>query len=105
MSELNYFIVFLSGYDNLSQSTCVGKMQALLQAKRRPCVGLANVPACGWVSFLFFVIIRSVVSFGFLRIGGNGRRYGLLPISKHCPVKLHESLLNAETLKLAISRQ
>ena len=29
----------------------------------------------------------------------------LLPISKHCPVKLHESLLDAETLKPALSRQ
>jgi len=29
----------------------------------------------------------------------------LLPISEHCPVKLHESLLDAETLKLALFRQ
>jgi hypothetical protein len=35
------------------------------------------------------------------RIGGMF----LLPISKHCPVKLHECLLNAEKLKPALSRQ
>lgn len=29
----------------------------------------------------------------------------LLPISKHCPVKLYESLLDAETLKYPLSRQ
>lgn len=29
----------------------------------------------------------------------------LLPISKHCPVKLQESLLKAERLKPALSRQ
>jgi len=36
------------------------------------------------------------------------QRFGgmfLLPISKHCPVKLHESLLDAETLKPALTRQ
>jgi len=40
--------------------------------------------------------------------GGLVQRFGgmfLLPISKHCPVKLQESLLNAETLKPALSRQ
>jgi hypothetical protein len=35
------------------------------------------------------------------RIGGMF----LLPISKHFPVKLHESLLDAETLKPALLRQ
>jgi len=29
----------------------------------------------------------------------------LLPISEHLPVRLHESLLDAETLKPALSRQ
>src|SRR5574344_1045124 len=29
----------------------------------------------------------------------------LLPISKHCHIKLHESLLDAETLKYPLSRQ
>ena len=41
-------------------------------------------------------------------LGGLVQRIGgmfLLPISKHCPIKLHESLLDAETLKPALTRQ
>jgi len=34
----------------------------------------------------------------------NGGMF-LLPISKHCPVKIHESLLDAKMLKPALSRQ
>ena len=35
----------------------------------------------------------------------NGRIHETFGISKHFPVKLHISLLNAETLKPALSRQ
>jgi len=39
------------------------------------------------------------------RLGLTDSGMFLLPISKHCPVKLHESLLDAETLKYPLSRQ
>jgi len=41
----------------------------------------------------------------FFMLDGNGWRFGQLPISKHFTVKVHESLLNAEKLKPALSRQ
>jgi len=35
----------------------------------------------------------------------NGRRYGLLPISKLFPIKLHLLLIRAETLECTLDRQ
>jgi len=38
-------------------------------------------------------------------MAANVWHYGELPISKHFPIKLHRSLIRAETLKPALQRQ
>jgi len=54
-------------------------------------------------NYLFLSVSILMVRFFALCITVGGMF--LLPILKHCSVKLHESLLDAETLKLALSRQ
>jgi hypothetical protein len=53
-----------------------------------------------WFTFQFYFCCLS-----FLHLAVTDSGMFLLPISKHFTVKLHKSLLDAETLKPALSRQ
>ena len=86
----------------------VGFLSSFLRVGRKKQNKFPSNLHCPVIKLNSFVIIyhyRICLSAVFLHLLPTDGGMFLLPISKHCTVKLHETLLDAETLKLVLTRQ